>query len=232
MGTGDFAVNGAGFEAIADYLRTSLFPTECLQSQRILLRLYRCIAKGTPVSIDELGVQLGLDESIIQHTLSEVDPSRLQYDEGGCIVGFAGLGQTPSQHSFLIEGHQLYTWCIWDALFLPALLEKPARVKTKCPVSGQVISLLATLQGAEQVQPSSVMMSFVTPDSKNLCGNLRGAFCNHVNLFASVDIAREWQSNNPHASIITLDEAFRLGTIRNQAGFGLALQEELKGIES
>ncbi len=217
---------GASFEAIADYLRTSLFPTECLQSQHILLRLYRCIAKGAPVSIGELGAQLGLDESTIQHTLSEVDPSRLQYDEGGCIVGFAGLGQTPSQHSFLIEGQQLYTWCIWDALFLPSLLGKLARVKTKCPVSGQEISFLATLQGVEQVQPDTVMMSFVTPDSKNLCGNLRGAFCNHVNLFASAEIARSWQTANPHASIITLDEAFRLGTVRNEAGLGLALRDE------
>ena len=35
---------------------------------------------------------------------------------------FSGLTLTSTTHSFEVRGQQLHTWCAWDTLFLPALL--------------------------------------------------------------------------------------------------------------
>ena len=55
--------------------------------------------------------------------------------------------------------------------------------------------------------------------------DLRGSFCNHVNFFASHRTAEGWLARNPGAATLSLDDAFALGRIRNDAGFGLVLTD-------
>ncbi len=52
--------------------------------------------------------------------------------------------------------------------------------------------------------------------------DLRGTFCCHVNFFASEAVAETWRANHAGAAILSLDEGFELGRIRNQASFGAA----------
>ena len=78
------------FNVIAHYLRTELFPRGDLVSQRVLLGLYRLIAKGDPVTIESLGATLGIDGVAVKEVIELVDPSRVQYDEAGRIIAFAG----------------------------------------------------------------------------------------------------------------------------------------------
>jgi alkylmercury lyase len=59
----------------------------------------------------------------------------VELDDHGRIVALAGLSLTPTAHRFTVGGRQLYTWCAWDTLVLPGLLDQPAHVESTCPVT-------------------------------------------------------------------------------------------------
>jgi hypothetical protein len=58
--------------------------------------------------------------------------------EDGAIVGIA-LSLRPTRHRFRVRGHDLYTWCGFDALFLPIILGERAGVASTCLVTGAEI---------------------------------------------------------------------------------------------
>ena len=128
-------------EVISDYLRTELFPDIDPPSQRVLLGLYRLVAQGAPVTIGNLATAFSMDSNAVRNILGSVEPSRLQYDEAGGIIAFAGLSQAPTHHRFLFEDRELYTWCAFDTLFLPQLLGGEARVSSACPVTNAKIRI-------------------------------------------------------------------------------------------
>lgn len=208
------------FRVIADFLRDgSLFNRVDVQSQRALLTLYRLIAEGEPVSVERLAVRLGLDGTAVRSLLGRLPPSTYQYDEPGRIIGFGGLSQSPTRHRFTVGGRGLYTWCAFDGLFLPQLLDSPARITTACPVTRADIRLTVTPEGVEKADPMGVVMSFVMPETAGYRADLRGTFCRYVNFFASDQAGATWLTGNPGAVILSLAEAYALGRIRNETGF-------------
>ena len=214
------------FDVIAHYLRTELFPRSDLLSQRVLLSLYRLIAKGSPVTLESLGATLGIDNHAVKEVIELVAPSRLQFDEAGRIIAFAGFSQVPTGHRFMFGKHELFTWCAFDTLFLPRLLGGNARVSSSCPVTDAEIRVTVTKDGLEDVQPDGAVMSFVMPEVENCCTDLRGAFCNHVNFLASRQAGVAWLERNADAAILSLHDAFALGQIRNQSGFSDVLADD------
>ena len=208
------------FRAIADFLRDGgLFKRADFQSQRALLTLYRLIAGGEPVSVERLAVKLGLDDDAVRSLLGRLPPSTFQYDEPGRIIGFGGLSQSPTRHRFMVGGRGLYTWCAFDGLFLPELLDSPGRITTACPVTRVDIRLTVTPDGVEKTDPDGVVMSFVMPETAGYRADLRGTFCRYVNFFASDQAAAAWLTGNAGAAILSLAEAYALGRIRNETGF-------------
>ena len=213
-------VNTGVFRVIADFLRDgSLFNRVDVQSQRALLTLYRLIAEGEPVSVERLAVRLGLDGTAVRSLLGRLPASTYQYDEPGRIIGFGGLSQSPTRHRFTVGGRGLYTWCAFDGLFLPQLLDSPARITTACPVTRADIRLTVTPEGVEKADPMGVVMSFVMPETAGYRADLRGTFCRYVNFFASDQAGATWLTGNPGAVILSLAEAYALGRIRNETGF-------------
>jgi len=218
-------------ETVADYLRTELFPDIDPLSQRVLLGLYRLVAQGTPVTIDKLGTTLSINNGAVASILKSVEPSRLQFDEAGGIVAFTGLSQAPTNHRFVFGDRELYTWCAFDTLFLPQLLGGEARVSSTCPITKVKIQLAVTEAGPRFVEPSHAVMSFVMPDAKTRCGDLRGAFCNHVNFLASPEAGNTWAKRNAGTAIVSLDDAFDLGRARNEACFKDVLSRGANQVE-
>jgi alkylmercury lyase len=216
------------FGKIAHYLQTEFFPCSDLFSQRVLLTLYRLVAKGDPVTLEGLSAAIGADRDLVMEVVGAVPPSRRQYDEAGRIIAFAGLSQVPANHRFMFGDLELFTWCAFDALFLPELLDGTAGISSICPVTGSIIRVTASRYGLEAVEPDGAVMSFVMPDQGSCCADLRGAFCNHVNFFASRQAGEIWLRNNTKAVMLSLDDAFALGRISNQSRFGHALADELR----
>lgn len=207
------------FETAANYLQTELFPSSDPVSQRTFAGLYRLVAKGIPVTIDGLGDSLGLDGDAVTEALGSVPPSDLQYDEAGRIVAFVGLSQAPTRHRFEFGGRLLFTWCAFDTLFLPRLLGGEARISSTCPISDAGIGMTVTADGLSEIEPAGTRMSFAMPDAESRCADLRGAFCNHVSFLASAEAGAVWRERNPGGAVLSLDDAFALGQLRNEFCF-------------
>src|SRR5712691_11753348 len=121
---------------------------------RLTVRLWREVARGNPVSpVRVEQITSALD--IPQQTAHEVLDKMCERDGDGNVVGIAGLSQNQHPHRFTVNGIRLGTWCAWDSLFLPVMLQQTALVSSPCPVTGEVIRLTITPEGVTSEHPAS-----------------------------------------------------------------------------
>ena len=134
----------------------------------------------------------------------------VNYDEDGRVIAFSGLSLTPTAHRFTVGGRQLYTWCAWDTLFLPAMLGRPADVESTCPVTGSHVRLTVDPNGIRQLDPQPLWVSF-PPAATTSTADITGTFCCHVHFLATTAAAEHWLGRHPEGTVLDLDEAFELG---------------------
>ena len=181
------------------------------------MRLWREVARGNPVSpqrVEQIASALDLE----QQTAHEVLDKMCERDGDGNVVGIAGLSQHQHPHRFTVNGIQLATWCAWDSLFLPVMLQQNAEVSSQCPVTGEVIRLTITPEGVTSYRPESAAISIVIPQptTKGLesVEEIWTTFCHQIHFFASPQAAQEWvASRAQEIAILTIEEAFELGRL-------------------
>ncbi|WP_170302474.1 organomercurial lyase [Desulfosarcina widdelii] len=59
---------------------------------------------------------------------------------------------TRQTHQFVINDHTLWTWCVWNSLFLPVLLKQTVIVASSCPAAGKEIAIRLTVTPKKVVQ--------------------------------------------------------------------------------
>jgi alkylmercury lyase len=139
------------------------------------------------------------------------------------VVGLMGLSVTEfGEHRIELGGRTLTAWCAWDTLFLPELLGGAARVRSRCPVTGEQISLTVDSDGPSDVRPAGAVLSFLAPE-RPFDADVVRSFCHFVHFFASEQAGAEWTARHPGTFMLSLEQAFRLGRRTNQATFGTAL---------
>jgi alkylmercury lyase len=136
----------------------------------------------------------------------------VERDEHGRVVAFMGLSLTPTAHRFMVGGRQLYTWCAWDTLFLPGLLDQPAYVESNCAVTGHAVRLTAEPSGFRDVHPDDVWVS-IPPAATTSTTDITGTFCCHVHFLADRAAADQWMTRHAGATALALSEAFELGRL-------------------
>ena len=184
------------------------------------LALYRRLGTGGPVPRSVLADDLGLSSDAVNELISELPQSTIDTDANGSIVAFGGLSQSSANHVFVVDGNQLHTWCVFDALFLPQILSKPAVCETTCPTTQQRIVIELSPSGITSSHPAFPVMSIVAPSRDACCDNLRGAFCDHVNFFADETAYQEWAADKTDVTSVSLNEAHKLAHLRNQFRYG------------
>ena len=209
-----------GREAFADYLRRRVLTENSPELQKLSVTLYRLLGLGAPVSPERLGIGCGLPKRRIEQLLLEFPATNLRFDEYGQVIAFGGLSLVPTHHRFDTEEAGLrtpglYTWCVFDALFLPEILGKPATLVTYCLGSGIELTVQLAPGGVRSASPSGCVMSIVSPDSEACCDNLRKAFCNHVNLFKDEQTFMAWSQGRQDVGSVTLQEAQLFARQRN-----------------
>jgi alkylmercury lyase len=176
---------------------------------------------ASPVEIAE---EAGIDTEKAQWILG--DWTGVYSDEAKQVIGFWGLTIAKMVHRFEVDGAQLYTWCAWDTLFLPELLGKPARVETICEATGEPVRLSVSTKRVESVDPGSVCISFLTPDSSRFQQDIVQNFCHYIHFFRSRKDGEAWIAKTPGTFILSLDEATELGRRKNHLQFGPLLSRE------
>src|SRR5258708_5742835 len=173
----------AGRQAFDVYLRRRVLTENTPELRRRRVELLRLLGRGGPVRREQLGIGCDLPTERIDKLLLEFPPTNFGFDEHGQVIAFGRLSLVPTHHRFNTEDAGLYTWCVFDALFLPEILGNPATLVTHCPESNAKLTLELAPGQLRPAPPSGCVMSIVAPDSDACCVNLRSAFCDHVNLF-------------------------------------------------
>ncbi len=195
----------------------SSFPEEFLQlgreEQKLSLHLYRLLAEGNPVPRESIPRAANLSEEVVNRILSESPV--VYYDDRGRIIGYWGLALEETNHRFEVNGRTLYTWCAWDSLFIPELLNQTARVESECPATGEKIRLTVSPHKIEQCEPAGAVMSFLNPEAEKIREDVILHFCHYVHFFSSVEAGSRWVLENPGTFIMSIEEAYSLAQKKN-----------------
>ena len=211
--------NAPEVNALASML-TAAMPRLADSEQRIALTLIRQLALGVPVGVSRLASAAEVSEAQITDTLDHL-PGVFR-DEEQRVVGFMGLSVAEfGEHRIEVGGRTLTAWCAWDTLFLPELLGAPARVRSRCPGTGERISLTVGRDGPSDVRPAGTVLSLLAPE-RPFDADVVRSFCHFVNFFASEQAAGEWTERHPGTFTLSLEQGFQLGRRTNQATFGSA----------
>ncbi|GMR12892.1 MAG: organomercurial lyase MerB [Gemmatimonadota bacterium] len=212
-----------GLEQLAQEIDAQ-FPRLSEAELSIGLAVHRSMASGAPVDVDTLVEAVGLPAARIDELMSEW-PGVYRGDDDR-IIGFWGLAIGETSHRFRIGDVQLYTWCAWDALFLPEILGATADVVSKCPSTGTEVRLRISPNGVETAEPAGVVVSLLGPDHCDVEGDrVISTFCNHIHFHASREAGEGWAAEKKNDTfMLTLEEAFELGRLTNALRYGETLR--------
>jgi len=198
-----------------------IFPALDPTGQRLSLALYRELARGAPVSPSSLADRVEMPAETVVRQLRNWPG--VYYDGEQRVVGFWGLTIAPMPHRLRVDGRELYAWCAWDTLFLPALLGVTTEVESACRATGAPVRLTVTPHGVESAEPAGLSVSFLLPDAEAMNANVITSFCHYVHFFRSREAARSWLHEHPETFLLPLADACELGRRVNRARYGTAL---------
>lgn len=191
-----------------DELRTTWTIRPAFTTTKVSRAAIRVLADGQPATASALAEATGTRREEIE---AVIDAARVQgYEvEDGAIVG-AALTLRPTQHRFRIRGRDLYTWCGFDALFLPIMIGERANVTSMCPVTGAEIRLTVEADGTvSAASPESTVVGIVGQDVTSCCTTTgpQSEVCTQMPFFASRQAGEQWQAGHPGVAIVALNDA-------------------------
>lgn len=168
------------------------------------------LSRGVPVSTAQLARAAGRNEPEVSLVLERWP--NVQRDHEQRVVAFGGLSLDATAHRFDVGDRQLYTWCAWDTLFLPRLLNERARVGSTCPITGTEVRLTVAPDRVLECQPRDLWVSFPSP-SRASVQDITGSFCCHVHFLAGDAASARWLADHDGGFVLPLEDAFELGRL-------------------
>ncbi|MGU2420654.1 organomercurial lyase MerB [Burkholderia cenocepacia] len=170
--------------------------------------LVRELGKGAPVSPAALALSLDWPVGRVIAALERAVST--EWDDDGNVVGY-GLTLRETPHTFEVDGRRLYTWCAFDTLFFPALIDRTAHVVSRCAATGVPVSLTVTPVAIRDLEPAGAAVSLIVPQDTS---DIRQAFCCHVHFFASAATGQQWAATHHGTDIVSVHDAFAVGRER------------------
>jgi alkylmercury lyase len=173
----------------------------------------RLLSQGNPITLNELAEAAGVDIADLDNAPAGQD---IEYDDLHRIVGW-GLTLNPTPHTFVVDGHRLYTWCAADTLMFPAIIGRRARVESSCPATGTVIRLTVDPAiGVTDLAPATAVISIPAPQDLDDT-RMRASCCNPGRFFATAAAADDWRVQHPRGSVLPVADAYpQLEPIRSR----------------
>src|SRR5258708_7477807 len=128
MDTGTTLQDGRGHDMSADRfantIADTLFGPDQQTGRHLMRTAVHLLAHGKPVTISELSAAAGVEVADLNAAPAGQD---IEYDEQHRIIGW-GLTLNPTPHTYIVDGHHLYTWCAATTLLFPPTLAPPAHI--------------------------------------------------------------------------------------------------------
>ena len=181
---------------------------------QLLIKVIRTVAEGHPVTdeyVSRIVAEIEIDEARAEEFLRAMT----ERDDDDNIIGIVGLSQNPSwAHRFNVNGHSLRTWCAWDTLYIPLLLNRTATVESESPASKETVRVTVSPDAVTETDPKEAVVSVVVlePDpDRTSVEEIWSQFCHQVYFFASREEGEQWTAGRDDIEILSVDEAFELG---------------------
>lgn len=164
------------------------------------------IADGAPATAADIGEATGWDRDMVLHQMDAAAAAGCEIRD--CAVVGAALTLTPTSHQFTVRGNTLHTWCGFDALFLPLLLDEPAHVRSTCPVTGQPIALAVDPAGTvHDVAPATTCVAIAGPAAACATAGPDSDLCMQMPFLASAEAGRAWAADHDGVAVVDLATA-------------------------
>ena len=206
-------------ELVRAYDELGIPPKFSAQEARVVIGVWRALAEGAPVTpqrVAEIAARAGMTPGEANELLKWMS----EWDDDGNILGTMGLTHTEwSQIMFNVDGHQLRTWCALDAIFLPLMLNKTAKVEMPSAPSGEPIYLTIGPAGVDSVEPPEAVMSTGVPSIPDRAcvqsvEEIWGNCCHDSLFFRSRTEAEEWAAGkeNLDISVLSIEDAYEVAS--------------------
>jgi alkylmercury lyase len=175
------------------------------QTGRNLMRTaVRLLAHGKPVPVAELATAAGVDVTDVSNAPAGCD---VEYDDQHRIVGW-GLTLIPTPHTYIVNGHHLYTWCAADSLLFPAILGSGAHIESRCPTTDTVVRLTVDPHaGVGDLSPATAVISI--PGSQEMDSTrVRTTTCDPGRYFATAQAAEGWLAQHPDGTVLPVADDY------------------------
>lgn len=190
-------------KSIARHLAAQLDCMQDLACRQILRTLTEI---GQPIAPERLATLLQISQEELATHLARVPDT--EFDDQGNVVG-CGITLLPTPHQFVLPARSFFTWCAFDTVLFPPLLQVRAQVYSTCPASEHPITFVATPEGIEELTPTTSVLSLILPTVRLEC--VRGTFCQQSLFFESEQAASTWLAYHPGAISLSLEEAAFVG---------------------
>lgn len=177
---------------------------------RMLPAVFRLIAKGEPVPLEQVAQAIGCQPEEASALLAKV--GRTDWDDQGRLLG-VGLTQRPTPHRYMVDGRTLYTWCAMDALIFPLILRRDARIESPCPATGTIVHVHVSEAAVTSVEPAAAVVSVLAPKGDWTLEHIRSDFCDNVSFYASAEAADGWRKLHPNGSVLPVADAYQLAGV-------------------
>ncbi|WP_338250740.1 organomercurial lyase [Dictyobacter halimunensis] len=156
-------MNQSSLDLLALQLATHLDCTQDAACQHIMRAM---VETGQPLSLMHLAERSQMSQEKLAAHLARV--SDAEFDEQGDIVGW-GITLLPTQHQFVLSELLLFTWCAFDTVLFPPLLQVEAHVQSECSATSQPITFVATPEGIADLLPVTSVLSLILPTERCEC---------------------------------------------------------------
>jgi len=117
---------------------------------QVKLALYRHFAEtGRRPSVDDVARRAGVDASEVLEAYPQLWAQRvLALEADGVSIRMAPpFSGVETQHVVHVDGIQYFANCAWDALGIPAALQRAGEVRSRCEQSGEELRLNVGVDG-------------------------------------------------------------------------------------
>ena len=198
-------MNHSSLNQLAQKLAAHLDCTQDVACQHIMQAL---VETGQPVSLFHLATRLQMSQENLAAHLAHVPDT--EFDAQDKIVGW-GITLLPTRHQFRLKELPFFTWCAFDTVLFPPLLQVEAHVQSRCSATNQPITFVATPERIVDLLPAMSVLSLILPAER--CGCVRSTFCEQSLFFHSEEAASPWMALHPDAVLLSVEDAAVLGQL-------------------
>jgi Alkylmercury lyase len=169
-----------------------------------------------PAAVADLAVELGLDPDQALGALAAADLVHRDPASGTIGVAYPFSGRPTAHQVELAGGPTVSAMCGLDALGIPQMVRRDARIRATDPVSGQPVTVQAH-RGAWRWQPASTVVLVATA-AGGVCGAVADCCCPHINFHTDPQHAQTYLQAHPGMTGELLGQADAVATARHSFG--------------